>query len=184
MSQAEIALFLSFLYQSGNYLEFGSGGSTWLAAQHVKGSVIAIDSSQEWLDKVRGECARSGFNAPKLIYVDIGPVGQLGYPTDPTTKHRWPSYYQSVWNDPMSATADLFLIDGRFRVSCFLETLLHCRQDAVIVFHDYASRPYYHVIERVARRIAATEDIAMFIPLSSKRDEVQSLLKEYGEDTR
>ena len=56
MSDDECRLFKSILKCSMRYLEFGSGGSTCLAASLVTESNISIDSSLEWLDKVRQVC--------------------------------------------------------------------------------------------------------------------------------
>ena len=53
----------------------------------------------------------------------------MGYPKDEVTKDRWPSYYTDIWNDPILSYADLYMIDGRFRVACFMKILLHCEYD-------------------------------------------------------
>src|SRR3954451_7201461 len=57
MLEPEQALFRSFLCCSTNYLEFGAGGSTVLAASLVGRSVIAVESSPQWITKVEQACA-------------------------------------------------------------------------------------------------------------------------------
>src|SRR3954451_20422082 len=80
MSPDELALFQAVLKKSSRYLEFGSGGSTFLASSLVKSWVISIDSSQSWLEKVRDAC-KSNRVQPELILADIGPIGDWGKPT-------------------------------------------------------------------------------------------------------
>ena len=43
----------------------------------------------------------------------------------------------------------MILIDGRFRVACFLFSLINSKEDSTIIFDDYMNRPYYHVVEEV-----------------------------------
>ncbi len=164
MADAEVALLTSFLRQSRRYFEFGCGGSTFVASRTVAGRVTAVDSSAPWLERMREACRGEGGRAElNLIHVDIGPVGELGMPVDPATRDRWPAYYETVWRHPGSLDADLFLVDGRFRVACFMKTLLNCSPDAVIMIHDF-TRPYYQVIRQVAREIASVDSLSAFLP--------------------
>jgi hypothetical protein len=57
------------------------------------------------------------------------------------------------------------MVDGRFRVACFMQILLRCDPDALIMVHDFKSRQPYHVVREVAREIAAVEDMSVFLPL-------------------
>ena len=45
--------------------------------------------------------------------------------------------------------ADVILIDGRFRVACFLYCLLKSKEGSFIFFDDYINRSYYHVVEDI-----------------------------------
>jgi len=185
MSDAEKSIFTAFIRNSDRYLEFGSGGSTCVASQFVKTSVVTVDSSEEWLKKVQETCSQLGYPVvPKLVYVDIGTTGEWGVPTDASARERWPNYHRGIWSDPANRNADLYMIDGRFRVACFMQTLLHCRPDALLMFHDYSSRPHYHVIEEVSRKIAVAEDLSVFLPGERPKDRVEKLLAEYEFDYR
>lgn len=181
MSAAELALFKSFLGCSQRYLEFGAGGSTCLAASMGK-AIISIDSSDEWLANVRAQCALlPGSSQPKLIKVDIGPTGDWGAPIDPMTRDKWPSYYNSVWNEPDSTECDLYLIDGRFRVACFMSTVLSCKPSTIVLVHDFSSRPHYHVIKEVSREVARCEDLSAFqISGDFDRERALSILDTYA----
>jgi hypothetical protein len=163
MSDAEFRLFESVVRCARSYVEFGTGGSTCLAASLVEGPIISVDSSQEWLDQVAQACAtRPGWTQPRLIHVDIGPVGEWGRPTDPSTEERWPRYHEAPWAIPGTEAADLYMVDGRFRVACAMQALMRCRWDALLVVHDFSSRKGYHPIRHVAREIAIAEDLSVF----------------------
>ena len=182
MSAGELRLYESFLRCSDHYVEFGSGGSTPIACSLVHKSVISVDSSVEWLGAVKRQCVETKTPlTPTLIYADIGPIGEWGYPTDQKTRNRWPDYYTRLWEIDKSREADLFLVDGRFRVACFLSTLLNCRPYSFILFHDFASRSQYHIVRTVCREIASAEDLTAFqVRDDLDRPEIEALLKQYA----
>lgn len=182
MSSAELGLFKSFLACSERYMEFGSGGSTTLAAAMGKKTIISVDSSDAWLTKVADECAQFvDVPPPRLVKADIGPVGEWGLPADPATRDRWPSYYSDVWSDPESAECDLYLVDGRFRVASFMSVVLHCRSPAIIIVHDFASRPGYHVVKEICREIARSEDLSVFqIPVAADTARARAIMEDYA----
>jgi len=43
------------------------------------------------------------------------------------------------------------LVDGRFRVACFLASILSITEDTTIFFDDYVDRDYYHVVEEIIK---------------------------------
>ncbi|GIQ73819.1 hypothetical protein BraRD5C2_22570 [Bradyrhizobium sp. RD5-C2] len=168
MSKEEADLFLSFVRNSRDYVEFGTGGSTVIASKHVKNSITSVDSSRGWLDQVDRACTSSR-TKPHLTFIDIGPTGEWGFPIDPSTKPRWPDYHSTIWNTPGSANADLYLVDGRFRVACFAQIVLHCNPAAIIGMHDFSSRPAYHCVREIAREIATAGDMSFFVPLANRK---------------
>jgi hypothetical protein len=177
MSEEEAALFLSFVRNSRNYVEFGTGGSTVLASKHVKNSILSVDSSRDWLDQVSLACGSSQ-TKPQLKFIDVGPTGDWGFPTDASTKSRWPDYHSAIWKVQQSSEADLYLVDGRFRVACFAQTTLHCKPDAIIGFHDFSSRPAYHCVREIAQEIATAGDMSFFHPLS-RREKAEAILQSH-----
>lgn len=167
MTDAELVLFRSFIANKSSYVEFGVGGSTVLASKLVTASVVGVDSSQAWLDKVAAACGGPDVQtAPTLMLADIGPIGEWGYPSDRSTMAQWPAYHSQIWCERAAWNADVYFIDGRFRVCCFLKSLLHCRPDSVLLLHDFGSRRHYHLVHDFAAQIAQCEDMAAFIPRS------------------
>ena len=45
--------------------------------------------------------------------------------------------------------ADVILIDGRFRVACFLFSLINAKEGSILILDDYVNRSHYHVVEEV-----------------------------------
>jgi len=186
MLDTEIALLESVLRCSTDYLEFGTGGSTALAARLVGRSIISVDSSHEWLNKVSEYCVARDFSIkPALHFVDIGPIRDLGYPSDESCRDRWPDYHRAVSNTPGADMADTFLIDGRFRVACFIQVMLHTRADAIVMVHDFWIRPEYHAIYNFAREIARADNLSVFQRAAAfDRDDAMRGLQNFAFDPR
>jgi hypothetical protein len=162
MKDEELSLFRSFLRCSNNYLEFGAGGSTVLAASLVTETVLSIDSSQEWLGRVEKSCIEEKTQVqPELVHVDIGDTKEWGYPINKNID--WTRYHSAIWERPLASHADLFLIDGRFRVACFMQVVLRSQPNAVVCMHDFRSRKQYHIIKEVAREVAVAGDFSAFV---------------------
>ncbi len=182
MDSHEQSLFKSFLNLSDRYLEFGSGGSTWLASQMRKEWIISIDSSQEWLANV-ANATKDCPTKPNLVYIDIGKLREWGFPADRERESSWPQYHESIWQRPESRNADLYFIDGRFRVACFTQCLLHSPPGTFIAIHDFASRPQYHVVRQIAREVARANNMSVFQrPLQLDSERAQQLLQRHRLD--
>jgi hypothetical protein len=134
MSSEEIKLFEKYLSQATNYLEYGSGGSTVFASkfENIK-KIKSIESDSEWALKIQKE------TRTEMNYINLGEIGGCGTPIDLSTKHLWHKYSQNY-----SDEFDLVLIDGRFRVACFLDICL--KGNPIILFHDFLDRPEYHIV--------------------------------------
>jgi hypothetical protein len=186
MAPDEWKTFEGFVRHTARYVEFGSGASTVLAADLAKDWVIAFDSSQGWLDRVGDACReRKTRLEPVLSYIDIGETGEWGFPKGESSRDRWPLYHSSMWGDPRVAEADLYLIDGRFRLACFAQALLHCGDRAFVVFHDYASRPHYHAAATIGREVVRVDDLSIFMrPTALDRKLVQRLIDDHAHDPR
>src|SRR5579875_421729 len=66
------------------------------------------------------------------------------------------------------------------RLACFMQVLLNCRADSLIMIHDFSSRQQYHIVRNVAREIATAEDLSVFAPIlgRSHRD-ARAILKQH-----
>lgn len=155
--------FKNSLSKCSNYLEYGSGGSTVLASQYNLNSIISVDSDKFWADKVESEIDRSR-KFISINYCDIGPVRDWGIPTDLSGSKNYWKYVVLPWkvSKDRNTYPDLILIDGRFRVSCFIYSWMNADEGTTILFDDYTVRPEYHVLERIFTPIATHGMMAEF----------------------
>lgn len=131
-------------------LEYGSGGSTWLAAGMPGKTIVSVESDRNWAQDLSRRIVAAGLpSVPMLHRVDIGPVGKWGKPRGPERWQRFPDYALSPWDLPGFPAPDLVLIDGRFRAACFAATCLRATRPTRVLFDDYHDRPYYRVVERL-----------------------------------
>ena len=56
----------------------------------------------------------------------------------------------------------MILVDGRFRVGCFLAAMTRIRRPTRLLFDDYAKRDYRLVVERFQRPAAMIDRMAVF----------------------
>jgi hypothetical protein len=113
-------------------------------AHHSNARILAVDSSLAWIAKVREATADQAERRITIEAIDLGELGDWGYPS--TYRHRFRNYVHSpLQHSPVKS--DLVLIDGRFRVACFLHSLLTAEAGTPILFDDYTNRPHYHLVE-------------------------------------
>jgi len=165
MSREKIQLLEESMDRANHYLEYGMGGSTVLAARKNLKSIVAVDSSEAWVNTVKSEIEGTTFAADiQLLHVNLGETGDWGYPTDHSHITNWPSYYSGAWNSyhDKNNYPDLIFIDGRFRVPCFLYSLLHSKPDTRILWDDYLERTSYHLVESVLQPQGIVDDMVIF----------------------
>lgn len=129
------------------YFEYGVGASTEWVARRTVAEIVAVDTSSEWITRTTRRI-RDRPNVD-LIWIDLGPVGAWGRPLSTERAAHFVDYVEGPWQTDLSP--DMILIDGRFRVACFLTTLIRAQVGAVIVFDDYKDRTHYHVVERFVK---------------------------------
>ncbi|MGA0542823.1 hypothetical protein [Neotabrizicola sp. VNH66] len=151
LPEAEAALLRAEYAGAKTVLEYGSGGSTLVAAEG-DAAVWSVESDADWAAMMRGWfAANPAKGAAQIHHVDIGPTRDWGHPADETGFRRWPDYALSVWDRHDFAHPDVVLVDGRFRVGCFLSMLYRISRPVVLLFDDYANRPGYHRVEELVK---------------------------------
>ncbi len=162
LPEAEAAALVTALRAAEVVLEYGSGGSTVLAAEMGK-TVISVESDAEWL---AGMKLWFDGHPPKanvlLHHADIGPTGKWGMPTGPKSFRSFPGYALDIWDHPDFRHPDLVLIDGRFRPACLLATAFRISRPVTVLFDDYAMRDAYHGIEAMFRPVTLHGRMAEF----------------------
>ncbi|QHD69749.1 hypothetical protein GS397_23760 [Sphingobium yanoikuyae] len=153
-----------YLSRCETYLEYGCGGSTYVAAKSGVKTICAVDTSLEWIEDV--ERRTRGF-PPRITlrHCDVGPVASWGHPVDAREIHQFHRYAILPW-DAARATAsqpDLVFVDGRFRVASFLYSLMSARAGTIILFDDYMDRAQYHEVEKFCKRVDNHGRMAVFL---------------------
>jgi hypothetical protein len=141
------------------YLEYGSGDSTeWVIKHNTECIVISVESDPKWSNRV---ACRIDSKQLKMFYVDVGVVGNWGRPIGYEKSEMFMEYVKKGWDagyDP-----DTVLIDGRFRVACFLYSTLQMKPGGVIIFDDYVGRTHYQVVEKFLKPKRLNGRQAVFI---------------------
>ncbi len=147
--------FRQLLNQCNFYLEFGSGGSTALAALLGK-PTFSVECDRFFAASVRTVI---GAMAPvEIIDVSIGITRDWGFPVftraTPDRLLRWKRYSEAPFQkiEDRGVFPDFVLVDGRFRRACALQTARHAaamNAPVIIMIDDYLDgRDHYHSVEK------------------------------------
>lgn len=165
MDEEGLDYFKEEISRSKCYLEYGCGGSTIYACNAAKVStVISVDTDNSWINNVRQSLSETTSQL-FIEHVDLGDVGAWGTPITMDCYRDFWRYTTAPWNIAKSigAVPDMVLIDGRFRVACFLYTLIAARVGTKIMFDDYFDRPHYFVVEEFCKVATQKGRAAVFI---------------------
>ena len=140
------------------YGEYGCGTSTIYASNNSSAEILSVDTSEEWTNKVRNSIRSN--NTLNIKFINVGKTSEWGYPISYSNRKVFIKYISFIWEQ--SKLPDLILIDGRFRVACFLYSLMKAKKGTKIIFDDY-NRKEYHVVEEYIKPIQIEKDQALFI---------------------
>jgi hypothetical protein len=156
--------YLRTAYQEARcILEYGSGGSTVLAAQQAGKLVFSVESDRQWALSMQRQFDEADLLSPVIVYhVDIGETGAWGRAKDDTAWRHFYRYPTAIWSENFFRQPDLILIDGRFRAACFVNACLRTRAPVTILFDDYRDRNTYHSVERLMKPTKIVGRMAIF----------------------
>ena len=151
-------LFEKYLNQSKTYGEYGVGVSTVFANRYQNKHTIAVDSDKNWILDVK---KNSFYNKNlEITHIHLGKLKNWGTPEGYEYRHNFKKYLNVIWEK--TSKPDLVLVDGRFRVACFLTSLLNADAGSIIIFDDYTLRPEYHIVELFEKPIEINKRQAAF----------------------
>ena len=160
-------------------LEYGTGGSTFFASKMGK-KVIAVESSIKWLMELMASYKEQDHQGDIIpVWIDLGETKDWGYPVDDTRWRHWPSYSIKPWVfcSEHRLDPDLVLIDGRFRVACFIATCINVRKSVRIIWDDYVERDHYHIVQDIADPVEIVENRMATFDIKSGLIDSQKLLQ-------
>lgn len=162
------ALFKRTVTAARAYFEYGMGASTFWVLENTEATVRAVDTSESWVNSVRSRTSHP--DRLHAQWIDVGPLGDWGMPVSYAKRGNFRLYVEGPWQGGQNP--DVVLVDGRFRVCCFLHSLLSAAPGTRILFDDYHGRPWYRVVEEFVRPADRCGRQAMFVvPNSFDRDE-------------
>ena len=139
------SLFKNLISDVKTYFEYGCGKSTEYMYKKSNASIFSVDTSKEWAAKTLSLSKDSNHDRLNVQWIDVGDVADWGYPISFEKKQNFVKYANWFWN--FGLKPDLVVIDGRFRILCFLTSIKFASVGTKIIFDDYTNRPFYHVVE-------------------------------------
>lgn len=160
-----VAAFVRSTYASARtILEYGSGGSTFVAASQPGKRITSVESDPDWANRMREIAAAHDLpSSPTILHADIGPVGAWARAVDHQRLDDFIRYAQCGWADMGLDHPDVVLVDGRFRAACFMTAYLCAERPLTVLFDDYIKRSEYHVIERLCKPTRMVGRMAVFV---------------------
>lgn len=150
LPEAEAARLREAYEGAGVVLEYGSGGSTVMAAEMPGTQVFSVESDRDWAEMMlrwfEANPPAPGSDA-QVIWVDIGPTKEWGHPAKASKHLRFAQYPLAVWDMDGFAQPDVVLVDGRFRTGCVMATAFRTQKPVTVFVDDYARRKAYHRVE-------------------------------------
>ena len=137
--------------------------------------VISVDSSKEWVEKIKTE-NKIYLSRLTINHIDLGEVRRWGFPISYANCNNFADYTDYIWKQ--AEIPKLVLVDGRFRVCCFLTSLKCAAAGTKIIFDDYVNSPHYHFIEKYVSRINECGRQCLFIVPDKSRIDMKSLNKD------
>lgn len=165
LPEAEAEYLKAAYSRAGCILEYGSGGSTVVAARLGHVQLFSVESDADWARNLQGWIAREGIGARATIWhQDIGRTREWGHPAQYRRADalRYYRYANEPWTRLGGHRPDIVLIDGRFRIGCFIATAANIRKPTRILFDDYANRPHYSFVEQIAPLVERVGRMAIF----------------------
>lgn len=168
-------------------LEYGSGGSTFLALESNPNTVVyCCETDKRWLDNINDHANNLKIsNRLHSIHIDVGPTKEWGFPLiknniNHVRLQKFVTSSVTPWKilKKEKVQPDTVFIDGRFRNACFLTTLINCKSTTKVIWDDYGDRPYYHIFENIVKPTQMIGRTAIF-DLKPTRRKLNDLLNEY-----
>ena len=154
-------LFKNLIKDVKIYFEYGCGKSTQFIYCNSNCKIFAVDTSKFWIEKVSNISSLGKPERLNLKWINVGDIEDWGYPISFKMRDNFNLYANWFWKK--NECPDLVLIDGRFRVLCFLTTIKHAPIGTKIIFDDYTNRPNYHFVEKYLSRVKECGRQCMFV---------------------
>jgi len=203
MDHVEYSLFEKYSKSNiSQYLEWGIGGSTAHFGINAHSNIYAIDSYQQWCDKVTKDlcvrqhqekieiyCVQPDENTKIVSYGNPEPISREGLDFDEQLfYYNYGTQYVKKSINELGIkpeSMDFIFVDGRYRVACALYAYNLLADDGFLAIHDYTIRPNYHVIELYYDQLEIGGSGVVFkkklnaLQTTKEQEEYSALLEKY-----
>jgi len=167
----ELIAFLSLLTKDTIFFETGSGCSSIIAKYYAK-KTYAVEGCKKFYNIG----IKNGLK-DVLIFKDLKPDNPTwSYPGKKSSIKDWKNYFQSYKKE---YNADVILIDGRFKVATAMDIFDKIRDDAIILLHEYNSRPRYFVLENYYNYVYHWGSLYCFVKKKNIKEIPLEIQKKY-----
>lgn len=173
-------------YHADSIFEFGIGESTDIAAQTNVPSYSGIDSDPKYVTTVRKRVP----DRFRFYFADVGETKEWGWPVKNMAKNVFQYQLSALAAEPKAF--DIYFVDGRWRMACACASFLHMfargkKYDALVVIHDWSTRPQYHRMLEIAEKVdtsefSATKVAVLRLKKSITEDDVYRFWKRVAND--
>ncbi len=144
-------------------LEYGSGGSTVLAARSPGKLIFSVETDLQWALSLQRRFDEADLPSSAIVYhVDIGETGAWGRAKDDSSWRTFYRYPTSIWTESFFRHPEVVLIDGRFRAACLVNACLRAKRPMTVLFDDYSDRKAYHAVEKLLKPSEIIGRMAVF----------------------
>lgn len=181
LEKNDMEMFYKYLKNINVYFEYGSGGSTYQASilNNIK-KIHSVESDIQWQNKLKQTITN-----PNINYIfnemDTQP-NTWGSPGKNVTEIQKKNYSNQITklSKEEQENIDLVFIDGRFRVACCLKCYDIIKDNCLIAFDDFLTRPEYYIVLEYFDMIEKTEDNRMVILKKKKNVNIpKELIEKY-----
>lgn len=182
LPEAETAALHAAYVDADVILEYGSGGSTVMAAEMPGKTVFSIESDRDWVEMMRAwfELNPPAFGTDvDVIWSDVGETKKWGYPADTKEYLRYAHYPLKIWDLDEFRQPDVVFIDGRFRPGCAIATALRTQKSVRVFWDDYTGRKTYHDTELYLGKPEIVGRMAVFVvePMELQADRLLTVIE-------
>ena len=150
----DMMAFTSFLTKNTIFFEFASGCSSIIAKYYSKNS-YAVEGNKKWYDIGISKGLKQNLLFKDLKCDGSGPM--LSWPGKKSNIEDWKQFIQAYKKE---YNADVFLIDGRFRVACILDIFEKIKNDTVVLLHE-CQRTQYSIVNKFYDRIYTWKNLCL-----------------------
>ena len=164
-------------YNASSIFEYGLGESTYIAAHTRVPRYAGVDSDVQWVSSARDKVVDK-YNASnfRFYFADIGPTLQWGKPADQNLAKIAYNYQIAPLVSELQPF-EVYMIDGRYRVSCACVAFLHAlkyanggadyvRKNVKVAIHDATARENsfgrYGQLKRIAEVVGKAQELWVY----------------------